>query len=242
MQEKKENEIILGHCPSCGPDRYADVVGQHASRFDDDENGIWGHTDFRILECRGCKSSYFQIDEVFSENIDHRRNPVTNEWEEYLPNQITYWPSPAKRERPNWAYNLDVCDRRLGSLFGDIYGALNAELSVPAAIAARTVFDCATELLGIDPAITFGEKLDALFDSGKISADEKVSLGILTDAGNAAAHRGWRPKPSELETIISIIEAFLHRTFVLSNEAREIGASIPPKPKRQPKTKPKSTP
>lgn len=235
MSDPQKTEIVKGHCPDCGPDRFADVVGHHVNRFDDDEAGIWGQTDYRILQCRGCGRAYFQIDEVFSEDIDHVQDPHTGEWEQYIPHKISYWPSPSKRERPDWAFELDVTDSELGTLFGDIYGALNADLRVPAAIAARTVFDRASELLGIDPAITFAEKLDELADAGKISTDEKGTLEVLTDAGSAAAHRGWRPKPRELETMISIIEAFLHRTFVLGEAARELRAKIPPKARRKTK-------
>jgi hypothetical protein len=123
-------------------------------------------------------------------------------------------------------------------LFGDIYGALTADLRVPAAIAARTVFDRASELLGVDPAISFSEKLDELAVRGKISIDEKEALSILTDAGSAAAHRGWRPKPHELDTMILIIESLLHRTFVIGDAAKQLKASIPVKLKRQPRAVP----
>ena len=150
-----------------------------------------------------------------------------------MPHKINHYPAPSKREPPEWLYYLDIVDRELGSLFGDIYGALNAELRVPAAIAARTVFDRASELLGVDPAISFAEKLEALQTQGKISTDEKDVLSILTDAGSAAAHRGWRPKPQELDTMILIVENFLHRTFIIGDAAKRLKESVPVKPKRR---------
>ncbi len=84
--------------------------------------------------------------------------------------KITHYPAPFKRVAPEWTYDLDLADRELGSLLGDVYGVLNAELRVLAAVAARTVFDRASELLGVDPATTFAEKLDELTKQGKISA------------------------------------------------------------------------
>jgi len=233
--------IEKGVCPECGPDRFADVVGEHAVASDDDESGVWGRTDYRILKCRGCEHVYFQTDSIFSEDIDHRRNPHSGEWEPYMPHKIAHYPSSSKRKLPEWAFGLDVADNDLGSLFGDIYGALNADLQVPAAIAARTTFDRASELLGVDPAITFDEKLEALISGGKISKDEQEALSVLTDAGSAAAHRGWRPKPRELETMIQIVENFLHRSFILGDAAKQLKATIPPKPKRKHKRKPKSS-
>ena len=230
------NQIVRGHCPHCGPDRNADIVGSHKKIHDDEDTGVWGNTYHRLLVCRGCDNAYLQIEDVFSENIDHRQNPNTGEWEGYIAPSFSYWPSPSRRERPNWFDGLIGVDETLSLLITDVYGALNADLRVPAAIAARTTFDRATELLAIDPAISFEEKLNLLVKNGKISEDEKVSLGILTDAGNAAAHRGWRPKPNELVVIISLLETFLHRSFVLDKAVHELKKRIPIKQKRQ-KTK-----
>ena len=234
-------KIVKGHCPQCGPARFADVVGHHSTRFNDDEANIWGRTDYRILKCRGCELPYFQTIEVFSEHTEHIRDPETGEWQEQMVEKVVHYPAPSKREPPEWASSLDLEDPALGSLFADIYGALNAELRVPAAVATRTAFDRASELLGVDPAIGFGEKLNELIIKGKISGDEKEALAVLTDAGSAAAHRGWRPKPQELDTLIAITESFLHRTFVVSRAAKKLKARIPEKQKRK-STKPKAVP
>ena len=115
-----------------------------------------------------------------------------------------------------------------------MYAALDNDLRVVSAIAARTVFDRASELLGIDPAISFQEKLDGLGANGKISIDEERTLGVLVDAGNAAAHRGWRPKPQELNTMIDVVESFLHRSFIVGDRIEELRAAVPQKPKRKP--------
>jgi Domain of unknown function (DUF4145) len=63
---------------------------------------------------------------------------------------------------------------------------------VLAAIGLRTAFDRASELLGIDPNKTFAGKLSQLVVDGHIGSTEKASLDVLTDAGGAAAHRGWK--------------------------------------------------
>lgn len=172
---------------------------------------------------------------LFSEDMDHQENPYTGEWEQFIPPTVTYWPSPVRRQSPHWLHQIGAFDTGLGDLMSDVYGALDADLRVPASIALRTVFDRSTELLGVDPAMTFQEKLNELLTQGKISGDEKAILETLTDAGNAAAHRGWRPSLGELDTMASIIESFLHRTFVLGDEAKKLKAGIPPKPKRQPR-------
>lgn len=227
---------LRGHCPSCGPGRFADVVGHYQNRYDDDDSGVWGQTDYRILQCRGCETVYFQQDAIFSENLDYRRDPLTGEPEAYMPHEITYWPepsSPSERPRPTWTYDLYAVDSDLKSLFEDIYVALRNNLRVLSAIGIRTVFDRASELLGVDPAKTFAEKLSELLLLGKIGNSERDSLGILTDAGSAAAHRGWKPEPQELDTMMSIIEAFLYRTFILDEAARRLKKNVPKKQERK---------
>jgi hypothetical protein len=96
----------------------------------------------------------------------------------------------------------------------------------------RTVFDRASELLGVDPTIPFTKKIDALFQGGKIGAEECETLSILTDAGSAAAHRGWRPSVQEMDVMMSLIEAFLYRTFILGDAAKVLKAKVPAKPQR----------
>lgn len=228
-------KIIKGDCPKCGPKRNALIVGEHRTSFEDPASGVWGNTDYRILVCRGCDEPYFQREEVFSEDVDHQQNPITGEWEAYLPSLIAYWPSPSKRERPAWFDELPLIDTTLSQLMNDVYTCLNYDIRIPAAIAARTCFDRATELLGIEPSEPFAKKLILLAKQGKISSDEIISLGALTDAGNAAAHRGWRPNTNELDTMMSILEAFLHRSFVLAKAANALKLKIPAKPKRSPK-------
>jgi Domain of unknown function (DUF4145) len=230
---------IRGHCPRCGPDRNAEVVGEHVSPSQDEE--FWGETKYRILVCRGCDSVYFQVEALWLEPDYLIHDPET-----VLPTRrMRHFPSPITRDLPNWAQTFEseklLAELGIGDtgqlwlLFDDIYDCLNANLTIPAAIAIRTTFDKATEFLAIDTNLSFDKKLNALFDLGKISEDEREILQILVDAGSAAAHRGWRPSATNLDTLIDLIENFLYRTFVLTEAARELKGSVPPRPKRSTK-------
>lgn len=217
--------VIIGHCPNCRADRKSFVVANYDRRDDDDI--VWTFTVYRILECGGCEEVYFQKDQIFSEDEDYHENPVTGKTEPFIPHKISYWPSPSERVTPKWLPELLSINNDLFLLCNDIYVALNSDLPVLAAIGVRTVFDCASELLGIAPEKNFGEKIAELKDAGKIGADEKEILKTLTEAGSAAAHRGWRPDPQELDVMMNIIEAFLYRTFVLDAEAGRLKESVP---------------
>ncbi|RXH23473.1 hypothetical protein XH99_31785 [Bradyrhizobium nanningense] len=131
---------------------------------------------------------------------------------------------------------FDLEDSGLYDLLNETYNALNVDARVLAATGARTIFDRASELLKIDPALTFGQKLDELQAKGHISSSERAHLDILTDAGGAAAHRGWKPKPGQLDTIMSIVESFIHRKFVLESEVKRLKAQLPRRQKRKKKT------
>ena len=150
---------------------------------------------YRILRCRGCETLYVQRAHWFSESQG--------------PPHVTYWPPPPA---PDWVHQLD--DRTLRNLLREVYGAVNAGHRVLAAIGARTALDRAMVLNGAEETFGFIEKLKTLREKGIISETEKQMLGKLTDAGGAAAHRGWSPTPDELATLIDGIESFLHRTLV----------------------------
>jgi hypothetical protein len=94
-----------------------------------------------------------------------------------------------------------------------------------------TVFDCSSEELGIDPGLTFDKKLAELQAKGKISVDERDTLRVLVDAGSAAAHRGWRPEIEELNTMMDVVETFLHRTFTLDDGIKKLKAAVPARSK-----------
>jgi len=115
----------------------------------------------------------------------------------------------------------------LHGLLDELYDALNNDLRILATIGMRTVFDCASQLLGTDPNQSFGEKLRELTVENKIAGEEREILLILADAGSAAAHRGWKPTVGEIEMLMEALENFLHRAFVLKHEFRQMKKNIP---------------
>jgi hypothetical protein len=228
-----DDRIIRGHCPNCGSGRKAHVRCEHVVSSPGEDDGTAASDTGMILECCGCERVYFRRDVWFSEWETVGAHPVTGELRQEGGVEITYWPAPITRQRPKWLDDIEKADRDLGNLLSEMYTALDNDLRVVSAIAARTVFDRASELLGIDPAVSFQEKLDSLGAYGKISIDEEGTLDVLVDAGSAAAHRGWRPKPEELNTMVDVVESFLHRSLILGDGIAKLKAAVPPKPKRK---------
>ena len=135
--------------------------------------------------------------------------------------ETSYWPT--KQYHLDWG---KLSDGILINLLKSVYIALEHDLKVLAAIGMRTVFDRASELVGVDPTKSFTKKLVQLYNEGHISATERERLEILTDAGSAAAHRGWEPNPQELQVLASIMEHFV-RSFSLKEEAAKLKEGIP---------------
>jgi hypothetical protein len=179
-----------------------------------------------VLQCRGCEAIFFQTEEISSAGDIY----VEIETGETSPVPIIeQWPAPEKRKKPDWHDAIFVVDHDLGMLLRDVYGALNNDLPVLAAIAIRTMFDRASELLGVQTKKSFADKLGELVLRGKIGEEEGSVLNVLTDAGSAAAHRGWRPTTDDLATMTGIIENFLYRTFVIPRDAQALKTRVPPR-------------
>jgi hypothetical protein len=205
-------------------------MGQHTVKYNED---IWGSIDYRILKCAGCNTVYFQSEEVCSEGELEDRL-IDGEYRTVLKPVITHFPIPVTRKKPEWSDRLWRIDSQLRSLFDDLYIAIDNSLNVLAAIGIRTTFDRASELLGVDPAKPFVKKLEELTQKGIIGGKEHEILDTLTDAGNAAAHRGWRPDTQELDTLMAVLETFIHRAFILGDATKDLRSRVPARPKRTP--------
>jgi hypothetical protein len=144
--------------------------------------------------------------------------------------KVSYWPPPTKRKKPDWADELE--DDVLRRVIDEVYQALNGGLMVLASIGTRTLLDRGMFLRVGDPDGGFGGKLSEMVDKGYIGRDERGTLEAITDAGNAAAHRGFSPRPEMLNTIVAMVENFLHREFVLKTAAGQLRTATPPRRRR----------
>ena len=202
---------IAGQCPTCRAYRNAQVMAEHEELLEptEEEPRARGNL-YRIVKCAGCDTIYFQHEsvEVYLKNFDLEMDPSlpvadfaefkeffrdlerTNPEEYECYEETSYWPI-ASRARPEWQ---KLPDDVLIKLLNSVYAALeNDDLRVLAAIGMRGVFERASELIGVDPDKAFAKKLDQLLRDGHIGIVEKDNLEVLTEAGSAAAHRGWEP-------------------------------------------------
>jgi hypothetical protein len=201
-----------------------------------------------MLKCRGCEY-------VFVQTVSTNSAEYYNSYAEDGSTETThiesfkYWPALSKRKKPVWMSDSGIDAEDVGALsvaMLELYGALENDLRMLAAIGIRTAYDIASALLGIDPNLTFEEKLDAVVSLGRIGILDKDRLETMVDAGSASVHRGWRPSPSDLNTMMDVLEHFIQESFVaparkkqLDAEAAKVKKTVPPKP---PRTKKKAAP
>jgi hypothetical protein len=231
--------IIKAHCPTCNAERNCESHGtvykpwswEHPSgRF-----SMNGGTDHSLLECRGCETVFYLSDAWDSESVDYDYGPDGELQQEAIRIKQTF-PSPNGQTRPAWFEALAKIDRQLQDILHEMYVAYENGAYILTTVGLRTALDRATEVLGIDPPISFEEKLSELEKGGWIGATEREILDVITNAGNAAAHRGWSPSKVDAGKLITAIEAFLHRAFIVGLDALLIKENIPVRPKRKPKT------
>jgi hypothetical protein len=234
--EQKKVRQVTGHCPKCGPNRYANVVGHHNVLDSDELTGVWAESDYYMLSCGGCRTVYFKEVFTFSEDWSHSRHPITGQEMMEYDERVTYWPSPVQRKRPDWLEEVQLIDSTLFNILIEVFKSLDTDARILGAIGVRTAFDRTSELLDVDPGLRFDRKLDMLTERGKIGLGEKSHLATLTDAGSAAAHRAWTPSLEELSTMMNILESFIYRTLLLDRQVSKMKPSIPTRPPRRKKS------
>lgn len=232
-----ETKFVKAHCPKCDGERNCTEHGTINKQWDweDRHHGFSmnGGVEHSLLECLGCETVFYQTVSWNSEDIDQYYDAFGNAQMELSKESATY-PKPETNTKPIWFDAMQKKDPQLHNIINQMYVALDNDAHILTAIALRTALDRATEILGIDPAKTFDEKLDGLRDGGWIGQSERDILGVVTDAGNAAAHRGWEPDHKEVTQLVSSMEVFLHRAFIVGQGALGIKGNIPVKPKRLP--------
>lgn len=232
MPDTSDPTRVKGHCPKCGPDRWGVVRAQFQEH--ESEGHVWSTTEHYVLQCPACDTVYHQTDMIFSESISPGFDEETGRevWE--YDHIIKHWPAPIRRERPSWLEKLLAIDGELYRIMSEVYQALDGELYTLAAVGVRTAFDRGTELLGVDPAKRFEEKLNDIVTLGSVGAAERSALDVMADGGSASAHRGWQPTNSELETMLQIVETFVHRNFALRDNINDLTNAIPARQRRRP--------
>jgi hypothetical protein len=211
-------------CAQCGGKRNCAIKGEYADSYNDEY--FWAQTTWYILQCRGCDYVFVQTVAVNSEDVDYYAEQDGSTGSDFI-KEVKYWPALSERKKPEWMSEAGIDAQGVDTLdaaMKELYGALDNDLRMLAGIGIRTTYDVASGLLGIDENLAFSKKLDALVSSGRIGIVDKERLTTLVDAGSASAHRGWKPKPSDLSVMMDVLEHFIHDSFVAPAQKKKLDA------------------
>jgi hypothetical protein len=227
---------LKAHCPECDGERVCDVHGATKTSWDwesaDKQHSMYGGADHSLLQCRGCETVFYQQSAYDSEDIDHWYEPDGSTGSAFA-RTVTTYPKPTSKTKPVWFPTVQKADPQLGRILEETYLAFDSSSLILATIGIRTAIDRTTELLGIDSARSFEEKIQELQTGGWIGETEKQILEVVIDAGSAAAHRGWSPGAREASQLITVLEVFLQKAFIVEKKALSLKDSIPAKPTRK---------
>lgn len=210
-------------CNGCGKKTHHVYLAAAEISGEDQQDETWWFVHYEVLRCGGCQQ------------ISFRKRFVFSEWQSFAPNEPvvsedTYYPPRESRKRPEW---MRMLPEGLQEVLGEVYAALQNGSRFLAAVGARTALDIVL-VDKVGDKGTFKAKLRALQDAGHVSNHEREMLEILTDAGNASAHRGFRPEEADLITVMDILEGVLEKLYVaparqqdLAKRANELKGKVP---------------
>lgn len=242
--ETRVGEIKKFFCTSCNGDRNCKIEGFHHTVYSEYYILI---EEFYILKCQGCDFCFLMKETITEDDL--RQDEETGEY--YGEGTKEYFPPQSKRDIPEWlkTHQSKIAKNKKRELVFEslleVYGALNANLLIFASIGIRTTFDIASEYLGISSSQPFKAKIKMLKENNMLRKGEEESINILVETGNASAHRGWKPDFSDINTVMDILEEFIHREIflpALSEERREreqdLQKRVPPRPQQSSNVKP----
>ncbi len=234
-ESAKVEVVEKAHCPTCDREQNCTLHGRVDKRWEYDDrmgHSLVGGDEYSLLECRGCETVFLETSSWNENDIDqwydHGGNIVTE------PNytKVTL-PRPSTRRRPDWVDKVGKLNPTLFYILDETYRCYDEKCLTLAAIGLRTALDSCFTSVNIDAAKSFQEKLKELRDKGYIGDTEHQILTVLTDAGNAAAHRAWSPTEEETTHLLDVLENFIHRVIINGKQALAMKDGIPAPQKRK---------
>ena len=194
------------------------VVAAPDGRRSEEDAPVWWAVSFLVLQCCGCQETAL-------------KRTVVSENDPGLPD-VQYFPPAMSRYLPRWRFRLPKDSREL---LEEIYNSLGTRGSRLPMMGARTLVDMVM-LEKIGDVGNFMDKLKGMEKAGYISSQGRDVLYAALDLGSASAHRGHAPTPSEVQSVMDIVENMLQAVYVFPGIAMRLKEATPARPPRKPKT------
>ncbi|MHC5202474.1 DUF4145 domain-containing protein [Myroides sp. LJL119] len=204
-----ENKIIKTHCYNCNNETNQDILFNDIeispreivlrNEEGDDAKSIWEIVGnlWYLTKCKGC-------DKINFKHILRSAQPFEKT------DQIFYFPRKPIRNTPNWIVNIPI---KYIDILREVYIAVNEHLFTLALTGIRTLLDIyIVEKIG--DIGNFKQKINKLVENSIITKSKAKVLETAIDAGNASAHRGYKPDQKILFQVLNIVENLLESEIV----------------------------
>lgn len=230
MVSKKPNVWV--HCNSCNRATQHTVLYKSEFRSDEDVGEgymVTSWDDYEVLQCRGCDTVQFKHESSFSEDTEPDGRPVVT---------TKIYPPRISRSKPAWFGNINgpfwVGDSEIEQLLEEIYVALHSKSLRLAAMGIRALL----EFIMIDKTGdhgSIGENIKHFFEGGYVArVDQSTFKDKLIEAGHAAMHRNYKPKPEDLDTLLDLTESLIASIYIHPDRAKRLGERIPIRQRKAP--------
>lgn len=214
-------------CNSCYRETSHTVLYTHKDggreQLGDDEDPFWinwGRASMLIV-CDGCQNLSMVQRTWNSEVCDDHGRPEISE---------TYFPPRIFRALPKWIDMDDLVPTLIPvpilTLMHELYINLQNDCRAAAAMIMRAVLEH-TMIDKVGDQGSFEQNLTSFTAGGFISSTQADVARAVIDTGNAAIHRAFTPRRSDVLSLVDIIEVVLKVVYVHAPEALEIRNRTP---------------
>lgn len=205
--DKETNQDILFKDNEIGP---REIIWRNQQG--DESQSVWEvvATIWSLSKCRGCEKINFK------HIVRNSPNQETD--------QVFCFPRKPIRQVPSWVIKLPM---KYVETLQEIYISINERLFILSLTGIRTLLDIYI-VDKIGDRGTFKQKINKLVSDGIITTSKATVLETAVDAGNASAHRGYKPDKETLFQILDIVENLLQSEIVDRN-ATQIKQKTPPR-------------
>lgn len=204
-------ETIKTHCFNCDRETNQDVLFKELelepkeivwrNEEGDQSESAWivAGNIWNLSKCRGCEKINFK--HIFRQGPERETD------------RVFHFPRKPIRQTPKWIIKLPM---QYVEVLNEVYVSLNERLFILSLTGIRTLLDIYI-VNKIGDAGTFKQKLNKLVNAGIITSTKATVIEAAIEAGNAAAHRGYKPDKETLFLVLDIVENLLQSEIVDRN-------------------------
>lgn len=226
------SDLIWEHCNNCTGKRQHEILFHKKNTWSEQVSKdivIDGADTYELLKCCGCNNVQFRHSNWCSEDYDLATGKTII--------HVKYYPPPTFREKPKWLYTnylseheifIPELKENIEHLINEIYIALQNNAPQLALMGIRALLE-SIMLDNVDDKGNFKDNIKEFERAGYISSKQKDVLEPVLEAGHAAMHRGYKPDPHEVASLMDITESIIETIYINEYRTKNLPKKLPPR-------------